>query len=351
MAPMTRSRALNTVADEQTALYYKQRASAGLIITEGSQISVQGRGYLFTPGIHTARQVEGWRKVTNAVHSVGGRIFIQLWHVGRISHTTLQMDGQSPVSSVSRAARGCTAYGYDAHGLPNAVPVSTPRALTIPEIASVTGDFVLASKNAMDAGFDGVELHGANGYLFEQFLNGATNTRSDIYGGPSIDNRMRFLLETVDAVSAAIGSARTALRISPFGRLGDMVAFDDEELTWLTVAQELAHRKLAYVHLSDQQTLGRTAIDRGFLRKFRDSYSGTLMLAGGFSKVDAQNAIDSGLLDLVAFGRDFISNPDLVERLKNGYPLAPFDRATFYRGASNGYTDYPRHDALSAAAR
>lgn len=348
MAPMTRSRALDSVADEQTALYYQQRASAGLVITEGSQISVEGRGYLFTPGIHTTEQIAGWKRVTEAVHQQGGRIFIQLWHVGRISHVTLQQKGNSPVSSVNRAAAGATAFGYDATGNPNKVPVSPPRALTTDEIRRVIRDFVQAAQNAMAAGFDGVELHGANGYLFEQFLNDGLNSRSDEYGG-TLENRMRFLLETVDAVSEAIGASKTAIRISPFGRLHDMTPYADEEDTWLTVAQQLSARNLAYVHLSDQLTLGQTAIDRGFLKKFRAAYQGTLILAGGFHKAEAERALESGIVDLIGFGRPYISNPDLVERLRDDAPLAPVDRSTMYGGDSRGYTDYPRYEESSMA--
>lgn len=341
MAPMTRSRAPDTIADEQTALYYRQRASAGLIITEGSQVSVEGRGYLFTPGIHSPEQVAGWKRVADAVHQEGGRLFVQLWHVGRISHTTLQDKGNSPVSSTSRTADSATAFAYDPAGIATAVPVSKPRALTVHEINRVVNDFVVAAKNAMTAGFDGVELHGANGYIFEQFLNGALNNRTDSYGGHSIRNRMRFVLETVDAVCDAIGASKTGIRLSPFGRLHDMKPFAGEEETWLTLARELSSRSLAYVHLSDQQTLGETAIEKSFLHKFRDAYNGTLVLAGGFEKEHAENALDAGIADLIAFGRPYISNPDLVERFRNGHQLAPFDRTTFYGGGSQGYTDYP----------
>jgi 2,4-dienoyl-CoA reductase-like NADH-dependent reductase (Old Yellow Enzyme family) len=343
MAPMTRSRAVHSIPDDQTARYYAQRASAGLIVTEGSQISIEGRGYLFTPGIHTDEQIAGWRKVTDEVHERGGRIFVQLWHVGRISHVTLQQHGAVPVSSVNGRAQNATAFAYDAAGVPNAVPVSTPRALTIFEIGRVVADFVRAAQNALTAGFDGVELHGANGYLFEQFLNPNVNDRDDAYGGTPA-NRMRFLLETVDAVSEAIGPAKTGIRLSPFGRLHDMPAYASEESDWLTVARELSSRDIAYIHLSDQQTLGETAIEKSFVQKFRDAYAGTLILAGGFDKSLAEQAIESGVADLIAFGRPYISNPDLVERFRNEYPLAPFHRSTFYGGSAEGYTDYPSHE-------
>ncbi|MGF6444696.1 alkene reductase [Paraburkholderia youngii] len=344
MAPMTRSRAANGVADSETALYYRQRAGAGLIVTEGSQISVEGRGYLLTPGIHTPEQVEGWAKVTRAVHEEGGRIFIQLWHVGRISHTTLQTNAESPVSSVDRPAVGSTARAYDAAGSPATVHVSRPRALTTFEISRVVKDFVRAATNAIAAGFDGVEIHGANGYLLEQFLNGALNTRVDRYGGVRIENRLRFVLETIDAVADAIGAAKTGLRLSPFGRIHDMQAYAGEEETWLTLAAQLAARKLAYVHLNDQHPFGPPALSANFLRKWRDVYPGTIVLAGGFDLHKGDQMISSGVADLIAFGRPFISNPDLVQRLANGLALAPIDRSNFYGGGPKGYTDYPVFD-------
>ncbi|SAL03052.1 NADH:flavin oxidoreductase [Caballeronia arationis] len=347
MAPMTRSRAINTVPDDLTALYYRQRAGAGLIVTEGSQISVEGRGYLFAPGIHSAEQVAGWRRVTEAVHEAGGRIFIQLGHVGRVSHRSLQHKRESPVSSVSRTAAGATAYAYDPSGAPAAVPVSRPRSLTTFEVARVKNDFLRAAESAVAAGFDGVELHGANGYLMEQFINGALNTRNDVYGGFRIANRLRFVLETIDEVSAAIGPSMTGIRLSPFGRLNSMAPFSDEEETWLALACELSSRRLAYVHLNDQWTLGHPNMTRDFRARFRKVYSGTLMMAGGFGKASAENALALGLADLIAFGSPFIANPDLVERLWRGYPLARVDHTTLYEGGPKGYTDYPAYQGTS----
>src|SRR6266702_3347564 len=207
MAPMTRSRARDTVPDASTALYYRQRAGAGLIVTEGSQISIEGTGYLFTPGIHTPEQIKGWQEVTKGVHEEGGKIFIQIWHVGRISHVSLQENGTAPVSSVGVPAKGYTCFAYDEAGQPGAVPVSTPRAMTKEDIARVTSDFVTAAKNSMEAGFDGIEIHGANGYIFEQFISASCNTRTDDYGGSTM-NRLRFVLDAVDAMSEAIGSNR-----------------------------------------------------------------------------------------------------------------------------------------------
>ncbi|CAX60330.1 NADH:flavin oxidoreductase/NADH oxidase [Erwinia billingiae Eb661] len=342
MAPMTRSRAREgDIADNLTAKYYRQRASAGLIVSEGSQISVQGQGYLFTPGIYSAAQVEGWKKTTQAVHQAGGKIFIQLWHVGRISHVSLQKNGAAPVSSVAVRAENSTCYARDENGIAGPVPVSFPRALSAKEIGLVIQDYVQAAENAIEAGFDGVEIHAANGYLLEQFINGALNTRSDEYGGERIENRLRFVLEVTDAVSRAIGGGKTGIRLAPFGRLFDMHAFSGEEQTWLTLAEELTTRRLAYVHLSDQQTLGEQAIPEGFIEKFRKAYSGSLIIAGGFDKQRAEIYLQEGKADLIAFGRPYIANPDLTERMKNNWPLNEVNRATMYGGAEEGYTDYP----------
>lgn len=343
MAPMTRARAQNDTPDDLTALYYAQRASAGLIITEGVPISIEGRGYMFNPGLYTPEQAKGWREVTDAVHRAGGKIFAQLWHVGRISHVSLQKDGSAPVSSTSTRADGAKAFTLDESGKPANVPVSEPRALLTEEVARVTKDFVTAAKMAIDAGFDGVELHGANGYLFDQFINGAVNDRTDRYGG-SIENRLRFLLETADAVSTAIGSNRLGVRISPFGRLNDMRPFADEAETWLQTARELDVRNLAYVHLSDQLTMGLEGIPDGFAARFCERFRGTLIAAGGFDREKAEEALSQGHLSLIGMGRPFIANPDLVERLENGWPLAEPDRETFYGlWGARGYTDYPTY--------
>lgn len=350
MAPMTRSRSANGVPDILTERYYSQRASAGLIISEGVAVSQEGTGYLFTPGLFSDEQVESWKRVTDAVHAEGGRIVAQLWHVGRNSHVSLQPGGQAPVSSVARSPRDVNAYAWVAPGVPGHVPTSEPRALETQEVAAIVADFVAAARRAMQAGFDGVEIHGANGYLFEQFINAELNTRQDRYGG-SIDNRLRLLLETVDQVSAAIGSRHVGVRISPFGRLYDMHPFDGETQTWLTLAAELGRRGLAYVHLSDQRSIGADC-ETAFFVDFRKAYPGTLIVAGGFDSATAEAALLAGKADLIGFGSPFIANPDLVERIANGWPLAQAERATFYglHGA-RGYTDYPRYaDPANAAA-
>ena len=340
MAPMTRSRAPSTVPDALTAEYYGQRAGAGLIICEGAQVSEQARGYLFTPGLHTAAQVQGWKGVTDAVHRRGGAIFAQLWHVGRVAHCSVQPFDRAPVAPVAVAAAGVNAYGYREDGTPGQMPASTPRALETDEIPRITADFAAAARNAIAAGFDGVEIHGANGYLLEQFINGGLNTRDDRYGGPSIENRLRLLLETVDAVSEAIGSHRTGVRLSPFNRGFDMPAFDGEADTWLAAVRALATREPAYLHLSNRDSMIANA-GRDFVHQFRQAWAGALIVAGRYGKEQAERDLDSGLADLVAFGRPFISNPDLVERLRNDWPLAEADPATFYGGGAAGYTDYP----------
>lgn len=340
MAPMTRSRAPSTVPDALTAEYYGQRAGAGLIICEGAQVSEQARGYLFTPGLHTAAQVQGWKGVTDAVHRRGGAIFAQLWHVGRVAHCSVQPFDRAPVAPVAVAAAGVNAYGYREDGTPGQMPASTPRALETDEIPRITADFAAAARNAIAAGFDGVEIHGANGYLLEQFINGGLNTRDDRYGGPSIENRLRLLLETVDAVSEAIGSHRTGVRLSPFNRGFDMPAFDGEAGTWLAAVRALATREPAYLHLSNRDSMIANA-GRDFVHQFRQAWAGALIVAGRYGKEQGERDLDSGLADLVAFGRPFISNPDLVERLRNDWPLAEADPATFYGGGAAGYTDYP----------
>ncbi len=350
MAPMTRSHAANGVPDVLTERYYSQRASAGLIISEGIAVSQQGTGYLFTPGLFTEEQGKSWRRVTDAVHTQGGRIFAQLWHVGRNSHVSLQPDGQALVSSVARRPLNVNAYAWAAPGVPGNIPTSTPRALGADEVAAIVDDFVAAGRRAMQAGFDGVEIHGANGYLFEQFINGELNTRQDRYGG-SIENRLHLLLETIDALGAAIGGRHVGVRISPFGRLYDMHPFADEKQTWLALAAELGRRELAYVHLSDQRTPGADC-ETVFFADFRLAYPGTLIVAGGFNQTSAEAALQSAKADLIGFGTPFVANPDLVERMQHHWPLAQVQRDTLYglHGA-HGYTDYPRYAEQASSHR
>ena len=350
MAPMTRTRTLENNPDALTALYYAQRASAGLIVTEGLPVSDEGRGYLYTPGIYSETQGRGWRPVTDAVHAKGGKIFAQLWHVGRMSHVSIQPGNVAPVGPSAVAAENTTVYAWIEPGKAGPVLPSVPRALTVDEIARVTADFVHAAKVAIDAGFDGIEIMAANGFLFDQFLSSAVNTRTDQYGG-SIANRQRFLLETIDALSAAIGSSKVGVRFSPYGRLYDMRAYEDEAQVWKSVAAELSVRNLAYVHLNYQPTITAAEVPEGFGAHFRKAYQGTLIGAGGFTQELARSELEKGDLDLIAFGMPFISNPDLVERMQNSWPLADSDRSTYYgvSGAlSQGYTDYPVYNAASS---
>jgi 2,4-dienoyl-CoA reductase-like NADH-dependent reductase (Old Yellow Enzyme family) len=350
MAPMTRARSVNLRPDADTAIYYQQRASAGLIISEGVPISEEGRGQAYTPGIYNAEQVEAWRNVTRAVHEKNGRMFAQLWHVGRASHTSQQAGGLAPVGASDLKGENVFTWVVDVDGVAKMVPQSAPRQLETAEVARVTEDFVHAARCAMEADFDGIELHGANGYLFEQFINASVNTRADKYGG-SIENRMRFTLETIDAVSAAIGTDRVGIRLAPFGRFNDMRPFENERETWLELARELSKRNLAYVHLSDQETLGEQGIPQGFVADFRAAYTGTLIVAGGYDKQRGIAALDANKADLIAIGRGFISNPDLVERMKNDWPLVEADRANFYGEGNKGYTDYPAYQEHRGALK
>lgn len=344
MAPMTRTRTPENIPNDLTALYYAQRASAGLIITEGLPVSDEGRGYLYTPGLYTDEQTEGWRKVTEAVHAKGGKIFAQLWHVGRLSHVSLQPGNAAPVSSGEVPATTTMVYAWVEPGKEGPVLPSRPRALTTEEVKRVIQDFVLSARRAMDAGFDGIELMAANAFLFDQFLSSKLNTRTDQYGG-SIENRQRLLLETVDALIAEFGEGKVGVRISPFGRIYDMEAFEGEAETWESVTAALNQRKLAYVHINYQTTISAAGTPAGFGAAFRKAYQGTLIGAGGFTQEIAEAELAKGELDLIAFGTNFISNPDLVERMKNGWPLAEPDRSTFYGViGSRGYTDYPVYE-------
>lgn len=344
MAPMTRTRTLDGIANEVVALYYTQRASAGLLITEGLPVSEEGRGYLFTPGLYNDAQVQGWRKVTNEVHEKGGRIFAQLWHVGRMSHVSLQPGNLAPVSSGVIPAVNTTVFAWTNNGIPGPVSPSTPRALETREIKRVVSDFVRSAQLAMEAGFDGVEIMAANGFIFDQFLSSELNSRTDEYGG-SVYNRQRFLLETIDAISAEIGGQKVGVRLSPFGRIYDLAPYDGEEETWASLATAISQRELAYVHLYYQPTyFSAPAPAEKFKADFRKIYNGTIIAAGGFTRDLAEEVLNKNEVDLVAFGVPYIANPDLVERMQNDWPLAESDRTTYY-GVSgnpeNGYTDYP----------
>ena len=344
MAPMTRDRADNPelAPTAMHAEYYGQRATAGLIITEGSQISPQGMGYINTPGIYSAAQVQGWEQVTDAVHARGGRIFLQLWHVGAISHPDFH-GGALPVSASAFELK--TKLYTPSGELKETV---NPRALSTAEVQQVVQDFAQGAKNAMAAGFDGVEIHGANSYLVEQFLRDSTNRRSDQYGG-SIENRARFLMEVTAAVSAAAGAERTAVRLSPAGAYYIQPDSDTRALYDHVIGQ-LSSLKLAYLHLrepaSDVSAIPNMVVD--VARHYRKLYKGTLITNTAYDREKGNAVIAAGDADLVAYGVPFISNPDLVERFREGAALATADSATFYSGGEKGYTDYPTRQAAAA---
>lgn len=336
MAPLTRSRAqAGDVPSPLAPEYYGQRASAGLIVAEATQISRQGKGYAWTPGIYDAAQVEGWRAVTRAVHEKGGRIFLQLWHVGRISHPSLQPGNVLPVapSAVAPQGKAFTEAGF--------VPYVAPRALATEEIPGIVEDYRRAAENALAAGFDGVEIHAANGYLLEQFLRDAINQRTDRYGG-SRENRARFLLEVTEAVVGVWGGDRVGIRLSPVSPANDLGPDSDPEATYSHVVAALNAFKLVYLHVIEGATQGPREVPNGFdLQVLRRLFRGLYIANNGYDLALAAEARRRNLADLVAFGRPFISNPDLVERLKTGAPLSPPDRTTLYGGGAKGYTDYP----------
>ena len=343
MAPMTRARSPENVPTPENARYYAQRAGAGLIVTEGTVISAEGSGFVDCPGLWSDAQVAEWVPVTQAVHDQGAAIFTQIWHVGRVSHTSLQPGGKAPVSATGQQAGTSSAFGYTQDGTPGFVPASKPEALDQAGIARVVEDFANAAGNAVKAGFDGVEIHGANGYLVEQFLNGAVNDRTDAYGSQSVENRIRFALEVVDACIARIGADKVAIRLSPFGRLHDLGDFEGEEETFLTLAAELDKRGVAFIHIMDQASRGAPAMPEGFLEKFRKAFSGVLTLAGGMDLERSNTMIAEGLIDIAAFGAPFTSNSDLVERMRHGWPLTPVDHDAYYGGTARGYTDWPTY--------
>ncbi len=350
MAPLTRMRSKQpgNIPHELNAEYYAQRASAGLIISEATQVSQQGQGYPGTPGIHSLEQVEGWKLVTDAVHQARGRIFLQLWHVGRISHASHQPGGALPVAPSAIAAENSGTYTADWQE----TPILTPRALETDEIPGIIADYKAGAENSKAAGFDGVEVHGANGYLLDQFLQDGSNVRTDRYGG-SIENRARLLLEVVDAVVEVWGKGRVGVRLSPFNIFNGMK--DSAPVKLFTyVLQELDDRGVAFVHLVEPRASlsstqdGDIADTPHAASLFRDALSTVLISAGGHTPASAYEYTENNLADAVAFGRHFISNPDLPDRIRTGKPLTPYDRATFYGGDQKGYTDYPPHKEKAA---
>ena len=343
MAPLTRNRAPDAIPTELTATYYAQRATAGLIISEATAISPEGQGYADVPGLYGTEQLDGWKKVTRAVHEAGGKIVVQLWHVGRISHTSLQPGPAKPVAPSAIRAHAKTVLLKD--GVPTFTDTSEPRALDAEELPRIVQDYRHAARNAIAAGFDGVEIHAANGYLIDQFLKTGANQRTDDYGG-SIKNRARLLLEVTRAIVDEIGGGRTGIRLSPVTPANDIVDENPQPL-FDYVVRELGKLGLAYVHVIEGATGGpRELPDRPFdYAELRNAYraaggKGAWMVNNGYDRALAEAALANGA-DIVAFGRPFISNPDLVERLKQNAPLNELNRDTLYGGGAKGYTDYP----------
>lgn len=347
MAPLTRNRSPGAIPAPITATYYAQRASAGLIITEATAISQQAQGYSDVPGLYAPEQLEGWRQVTEAVHAAGGIIVTQLWHVGRISHASLQPGGAAPVApSAIRAA--AKTYVVDENGQGRFVDTSEPRALAIEELPGIVEDYRRAARAAMNVGFDGVELHSANGYLIDQFLRSGSNKRTDAYGG-SIANRARLLEEVIEAIVAETGPGRTGVRISPVTPSNDAADSEPQPL-FEHVVRMLARHPLAYIHVVEGATggardhvQGDSPFDYNALRAAYHAAGGegAWMVNNGYDKTMAEAAVSEGRADLVAFGKPFIANPDLVRRLRENAPLNEGDRKTYYGGGEQGYTDYP----------
>lgn len=334
MAPLTRNRAgAGLVPNELAATYYAQRASAGLIIAEATQVSAQAQGYQDTPGLYTPEQIAGWRKVTDAVHAKGGRIFVQLWHVGRVSHVDLQPGGAAPVapSAIRAATKTFVNNAF--------TDVSEPRALDVGELPGVVNDFRRAAANAIASGFDGVEIHGANGYLLEQFIKDGANQRTDAYG-VSIENRARLLLEVVSAVVKEIGADRTGVRISPVSPANG-ISCSDPQPQYGYIVDQLSALGVVYLHVVEGATGGTRDVAAFDYDALRRRFKQTYLANNGYDLGLATARLNDGKADLFAFGRPFIGNPDLVERLKTGAPLTPFNPATVYGGGATGYIDYP----------
>ncbi|PNH88283.1 alkene reductase [Vibrio diazotrophicus] len=340
MPPMTRSRASqpNDVANDLMAKYYAQRASAGLIVSEGTQIAPNAKGYAWTPGIYSDEQVAGWKKVTDAVHAKGGIIFAQLWHVGRVTHPD-NINGEQPISSSAIKAEGVKVFVDNGTDEPGFVDTAMPREMTQDDIDLVIKQFHQAAKNALLAGFDGIELHAANGYLVNQFIDSESNNRTDMYGG-SLENRLRFLDEVVATLCDAIGSDRVGVRLAPLTTLNGTVDANPEE-TYVAAAKVLNKHGIAYLHIAEADWDDAPLMPVAFKQALREAFTGTLIYAGKYNVEKALLALDSGLADMVAFGRPYVSNPDLPERIKNGQPWAAHDPNTLFGGAEKGLTDYP----------
>jgi N-ethylmaleimide reductase len=335
MAPMTRSRAIGNVPNQLMAEYYKQRAAAGLIITEGTSPSPNGLGYSRIPGIYSEAQVEGWKKITEAVHSKNGKIFVQLMHTGRISHQANMPEGAVIISS--SAVKPSGQMWTDALGMQD-FPI--PKEMSGEEINHTKREYVSAAVNGIKAGFDGIELHGANGYLIEQFLSPISNIRKDNYGG-SIENRSRFLLEIIEEVNKVIGIDKVGLRLSPYGVASDMPHYPEIVDTYKYLAEKLNDTGILYIHLVDHSGMGAPEVPLDIKKAIRNRFERTLIFSGGYTMERAESELETGFANLIAFGRPFINNPDLVERFNNGWLLSKdLDMNTFYTPDKKGYTDY-----------
>jgi N-ethylmaleimide reductase len=334
MAPMTRSRAINNIPNALMAEYYSQRAEAGLIVTEGTSPSPNGLGYARIPGIFSSEQIQGWKKVTSAVHAKNGKIFVQLMHTGRITHPANLPAGAQTMAPSAIQPKG--QMWTDTQGMQN-YPV--PKEMTLSDIKTAKQEYVQAAKNAVDAGFDGVELHGANGYLLDQYLNPAANRRTDTYGG-SAENRCRFVLEVTAEVAKAIGKEKTGIRLSPYGATNDVGQFPETEEQYAYLAGKLNAVGIAYIHLVDHSSMGAPKVELSTVQKIRNNFENALILSGGYTRERAERDLASGMADLIAFGRGFLANPDFVSRMQNNADLNPPAMDTFYTPDAKGYTDY-----------
>ncbi len=350
LPPLTRSRSSQpgNIPNDLMATYYRQRTGAGFMVTEGTQIEPRGQGYAWTPGIHSAEQILGWRKVTDAVHAEGGTIFAQLWHVGRVSHTSLQPNGEAPVAPSAIPAEGVSVFIETGPGTGALAPPSMPRALTAAEVKELVQLYAQAARNALDAGFDGVEIHSANGYLINQFISAHSNQRDDEYGS-SLQNRLRFLREVTQAVAAVVGKDRLGVRFAP------LFASTDEARVYLGLVEENPHETyveavkvleevgIAYLSLAEADWENAPELPESFRSAVREVFSGRILYAGKYTAERGKRVLEAGWGDLVAFGRPFIANPDLPKRIANGWPLNPVDPASMYGGTAVGYTDYPTY--------
>ena len=342
MAPMTRSRAVDNLPNDLMVDYYSQRSGAGLIITEGTSPSANGLGYPRIPGLYSFEQIAGWKKITDAVHADGGKIFLQIMHTGRVSHP-LNLPSDAKVLAPSPIAAANTEMYTDQEGM-QSLPV--PEAIALQNIDETIQEYVHSAKSAIEAGFDGVELHGANGYLLEQFLNPASNTRTDNYGG-NIENRNRFLLEVSEAVANAIGKEKVGIRLSPFGGFNEMISDDSTEFQFISLAKSIKDIGLVYIHLVDHSSMGMPPVPQSIKEAIRTEFGSTLILSGGYDAERAEADLEANKGDLVAFGRPFISNPDLVAKFENEIPLSNPDYSTFYTPGKKGYTDYEISENVS----